>query len=109
MTRAQLVDATYDAAERLNELKLRYQRITPRQAAIVADGIAEARRLRARLEESHGGRMDPAAAEQLHGEISRFSNSTVCDKRELFWQRHMLSFRLPAIGRVALNYLRRPA
>jgi hypothetical protein len=109
MTRAQLVDATYDAAERLNELKLRYQRITPRQAGIVADGIAEARRLRARLEESHGGRMDPAAAEQLHGEISRFSNSTVCDKRELFWQRHMLSFRLPAIGRVALDYLRHPA
>jgi hypothetical protein len=109
MTRAQLVDATYDAAERLNELKLRYQRITPRQAAIVADGIAEARRLRARLEDSRGGRMDPAAEAQLHGEISRFSNSTVCDKRELFWQRHMLSFRLPAIGRVALNYLRRPA
>jgi B12-binding domain/radical SAM domain protein len=109
MTRAQLVDATYDAAERLNELKLRYQRITPRQAGIVADGIAEARRLRARLEDSRGGGMDQAAEAQLHGEISRFSNSTVCDKRELFWQRHMLSFRLSAIGRVALDYLRRAA
>ena len=107
MTRAQLVDATYDAAERLNQLKLRYQRISPRQADIVAGGIAEARRLRARLKDSHDGRMDPAAEAQLHGEIARFSNSTVCDKRELFWQRHVLSFRLPAIARVALQHVRR--
>jgi len=108
MTRAQLVDATYDAAERLNALKLRYDRISPPQGKAVADGIAEARRLRARLNAGIDGEMDAAAAEQLRGEISRFSDSTVCDKRELFWQRHMLSFRLPAIGRVALDYLRRP-
>ena len=106
MTRAQLVDATYDAAERLNALKQRYGYISARQARAVADGIAEARRLRQRLEERHDGSMDEAAAAQLHGEISRFSNSTVCDKRELFWQRHMLSFRLPAIARVALQHFR---
>ncbi|MGD9387322.1 MAG: TIGR04190 family B12-binding domain/radical SAM domain protein [Gammaproteobacteria bacterium] len=106
MTRAELVDATYDAAERLNELKRRYGYISPRQARAVADGIAEARRLRARLRDRHGGLMNPADAERLHGEISRFSNSTVCDKRELFWQRHVLSFRLPAIGRVALEHFR---
>ena len=108
MTRAQLVDATYDAAERLNELKLRYGRISPRQGKAVADGIAQARRLRARLNAGMDGNMDSAAAAQLRGEISRFSDSTVCDKRELFWQRHMVSFRLPAIGRAALDYLRRP-
>jgi hypothetical protein len=56
MTRAQLVDATYDAAERLNELKLRYGRITAKQARAVADGIAEARRLRARRERRRAGR-----------------------------------------------------
>ena len=75
-------------------------------AEAVARGIAEARRLRDRLRDRDGGLMDPADAERLHGEISRFSNSTVCDKRELFWQRHLLSFRLPAIGRVALQQLR---
>ena len=106
MTRAQLVDATYDAAERLNALKQRYGYISARQARAVAEGIAEARRLRQRLEERRDRSMDAAAAAQLYGEISRFSNSTVCDKRELFWQRHMLSFRLPAIGRVALQHLR---
>lgn len=106
MTRAQLVDATYDAAERLNELKLRYGRISTKRARAVADGIAQARRLRVRLSEGVGGELDVASAEQLHGEISRFSDSTVCDKRELFWQRHVLSFRLPAIMKVAANYLR---
>lgn len=106
MTRAQLVDATYDAAERLNELKLRYGRITPQQAQAVADGIAEARRLRARLKAGVSGEMDPADVARLHGDISRFSDSTVCDKQELFWQRHMLSFRLPAIMKAAANYLR---
>lgn len=106
MTRAELVDATYDAAERLNELKRRYGYISARQADAVARGIAEARRLRLRLHEGEGGGLDPAAAEQLRGEIARFSRSTVCDKRELFWQRHLLNFRLPAIGRVALQQLR---
>jgi B12-binding domain/radical SAM domain protein len=106
MTRAELVDATYDAAERLNELKLRYGRISAKQARAVAEGIAEARRLRARLKASADGDADPAALEQLRGEISRFSDSTVCDKRELFWQRHLFSFRLPAIMKVAADYLR---
>jgi len=106
MTRAQLVDATYDSAERLNELKLRYGRITARQAKVVADGIAEARRLRARLKAGIEGEMPPADVEKLRGEIARFSQNTVCDKQELFWQRHMLSFRLPGIMKVAMDYLR---
>jgi len=106
MTRAQLVDATYDSAERLNELKLRYGRISARTARGVRDGIAEARRLRARLHEGARGELDPADVERLRGDIARYSHSTVCDKRELFWQRHLMSFRLPAILKVAMNYLR---
>jgi B12-binding domain/radical SAM domain protein len=106
MTRAQLVDATYDAAERLNELKLRYGRITAEQAKTVADGIAEARRLRAGVNAGVAGRMEPADAERLRGEIARFSHNTVCDKRELFWQRHMLSFRPAGIMKVAMQALR---
>ncbi|MFU8895088.1 MAG: TIGR04190 family B12-binding domain/radical SAM domain protein [Gammaproteobacteria bacterium] len=106
MTRAQLVDATYDAAERLNELKLRYGRISARQAKLVADGIAEARRLRARVNAGVNGEMEVADVARLRGEIARFSHNTVCDKQELFWQRHMLSFKLPAIVKAAANYLR---
>jgi len=106
MTRSQLVDATYDSAERLNELKLRYGRISARTARGVRDGIAEARRLRARLKAGEKGELDAADVERLRGDIARYSHSTVCDKRELFWQRHVLSFRLPAIMKVAMNYLR---
>jgi B12-binding domain/radical SAM domain protein len=106
MTRARLVDATYDAAGRLNELKSRFGLISPQRARAVADGIDEARRLRARLNAGIDGRMTPADADALRGEISRFSDSTVCDKRELFWQRHVFSFRLTAIMKVAADYLR---
>ncbi len=106
MTRAELVDATYDAAERLNALKLRYGRISARTARGVANGIAEARRLRARLAASSRGELDPEDAARLRGEIARYSHSTVCDKRELFWQRHLMGFNLPAIARVAAGALR---
>jgi B12-binding domain/radical SAM domain protein len=108
MSRSQLVDATYDAAERLNELKLRYGRISQQQASIVAAGIAEARRLRARVNAGVSGEMDPADAEQLRGEIARFSQNTVCDKRELFWQRHVLGFKLSGIVKAALRSRARP-
>jgi len=106
MSRAQLVDATYDAAERLNELKCRYGRISPRRARAVSKQIGAARQLRARLQEL-GHETGNAAAEQLKGEISRFSSSTVCDKRELMWPRHLVNFHPLAIMRAAWAGLRR--
>ncbi len=105
MTRAQLVDATYDAAERLNEFKRRYGYISERQADRVAEGIAGARALRQRLAERLE-RGDAADDPELRGDIARFSHSTVGDKRELFWQRHLISFRLPALAKAALRALR---
>ena len=106
MTRAQLVDATYDAAERLNELKARYGYIDAERARRVAEGIAGARELRGRLNASlAGGGADGATSAQVRGEIARFSHSTVSDKRELFWQRHLISFHLGEIARVAFGLL----
>ena len=105
MTRRELVDATYDAAERLNELKMLRGRISRRRGRGVARAIAAARALRARLDEqiAHG---DAAAANgALLGEISRFSISTVCDKRELFWPRRLFNFKVKEIVRVAGRYL----
>jgi B12-binding domain/radical SAM domain protein len=100
MTRRELVDATYDAAERLNELKIRYGRIPPRRGRKVATNIAAARALRDRLESllAQGG--NPADDPALRGEISAFSMSTVCDKRELFWRRGLSQFRLGEVLRV---------
>jgi B12-binding domain/radical SAM domain protein len=100
MTRAELVDATYDSAERLNQLKLDYGRISRRRARTVAARIRSARELRARL-------ADPNATEggeELKGEIAKFSISTVCDKRELFWARHLINFKISEILRAARDH-----
>jgi hypothetical protein len=97
--RKQLVDATYDAAERLNELKLRYGRISARRGGAVAAGIAGARPCGRASTPTCGRRRPGRDPEQLRGEIARLSQSTVSDKQELFWQRHLVSFRLAGILR----------
>ncbi len=107
MTRKQLVDATYDAAERLNELKMRFGRISRRRGRAVAQRIREARALRARLDTAMGEDGDGGEGKEpgeLRGEISRFSISTVCDKRELFWRRHILNFKFGEVARIAARY-----
>jgi B12-binding domain/radical SAM domain protein len=104
MTRSQLVDATYDAAERLNELKVLYGRISKRRGRGVASGIAAARALRARLDAGMARGEKGAAFEALKGEISRFSISTVCDKRELFWPRRIFNFKAGEIARIVARY-----
>jgi B12-binding domain/radical SAM domain protein len=105
MTRAELVDATYDAAERLNELKMRHGRISRRRGRAVAQRIREARLLRAQLDTELARGGDGAASAQLRGEIARFSISTVCDKRELFWRRHVFNFKVGEVARIAARYL----
>ncbi len=104
MTRRELVDATYDAAERLNQLKIQHGRLSKRRGARVARGIVEARALRARLDAGIASADGGAAAVALKGEISRFSISTVCDKRELFWPRRVFNFRMAEILRILGRY-----
>lgn len=103
MSRRELVDATYDAAEQLNRLKLKYGRIKSRDGAAVEQRIAQARALKARLESIDD---DGAAAQaQLRGEVQAYSVSTVCDKRELFWRRHLINFNPWTILRIGISYL----
>jgi B12-binding domain/radical SAM domain protein len=105
MSRRELVDATYDAAERLNDLKRRYQRIPARRARAVARRIAIARQLRARLDGIEGGPAGGAEQRSLSEELTRFSLSTVCDKRELFWPRHVLNFRIGALLGLGIRHV----
>ena len=100
MTRRELVDATYEAARRLNELKMQYGRISRRRGRRVAAGIAAASALRARIEAEIARGGDPAADPGLKGEISRYSMSTVCDKRELFWRARLANFNLTEAVRI---------
>ena len=105
MTRRELVDATYDAAARLNELKVRYGRISPRRGRRVAAGIAAASALRARLESRLAQGGDSEFDSALRGEISRFSMSTVCDKRELFWRQRPANFRIAEVLRIVGRHI----
>lgn len=104
MTRRQLVDATYDAAERLNALKVATGRLSKRRGRRVARGIAAARVLRAELAAGVEHGVGAAAAAKLKGQISRFSMSTVCDKRELFWPRRVFNFHIGHIIRILRRY-----
>jgi B12-binding domain/radical SAM domain protein len=107
MTRAQIVDATYDAAEQLNSLKLRYGRIFPKRAATVARHIREARDLRKRLGAAEGeGKTEntQALSASLRGEIVKYSESTVCDKSELFWPARLVNFNIVEVLRVAWRF-----
>ena len=95
MTRAELVDATYDAAESLNQSKLKYGRISTRRGQAVANRIRAARDIRTRLAANQNQEVDAGSA--LEGEIEKFSASTICDKRELFWSRHLVNFKVREI------------
>jgi radical SAM superfamily enzyme YgiQ (UPF0313 family) len=106
MSRDDLVDITYDAAEALNTLKLKYCRIDSARGQKVAKRIIRARGLKDRLRQSFNTRNGMSLEEQqiLHGEIHDYSVSTVCDKRELFWNRHLMSFKWWEICRVAISF-----
>ena len=107
MSRDQLVTATYDAAETLNALKLKYGRITQTRGQAVARHIAQSRALKARLDIIDQGQTpDAETLRTLRGEVNAFSVSTVCDKRELFWKRHLINFRVWGIMKIALAYFR---
>ncbi len=104
MSRTELVDATYDAADHLNQLKLKHGRVSQSRGQEVAGRIKAARELRRRLAESQQRGEEPIETD-LKGDIFRFSESTVCDKRELFWPRHLVNFRFSEIVRIGLRYL----
>lgn len=105
MTRKELVDVTYAAAAKLNALKVAYNRISKARGARVDQRIAEGLRLREQLDKEIAAGTRPASSAALTGEISRYSMDTVCDKSELFWQRHLLNFRVTEILKILGRYL----
>lgn len=107
MSREEQMEATYDAAEALNGLKLKYGRIDRARWEAVTRRIELARGLKDRLDAiGQRGKTDQEAIQMLRGEIYAFSVSTVCDKRELFWRRHLVNYKLIGILKVVLAYIR---
>ncbi len=109
MTRSQLVDATYDGAERLNEAKVRTGRTDPEAGARVAARITAARELRRRLREHADGPGSPEVDATLHSDIEALSIAMLNDKRELFPPAAFLrQFRMGGIARLLARDLLRP-
>lgn len=108
MTRRQLVDATYDAAERLNQAKTRYGRHDAATGARVADRIVAARTLRERLRavQAVNGPLPADLEARLRADVMAFSAAMVQEKSELFppaaFLRH---FRLGGIVKLLLRDL----
>ncbi|MGE0354056.1 MAG: TIGR04190 family B12-binding domain/radical SAM domain protein [Gemmatimonadales bacterium] len=104
MTRRQLVDATYDAAERLNAAKARYGRLDAATGTLVAARIAAARALRSRMRPAGRAGHGPVPADlepQLRADIMAFSAAMVQEKSELFPPgAFMRQFRLGGILRL---------
>lgn len=99
MSRAEIVDATYDAAERLHELKHTYGRITPGAARRVQARLRAARAIQHRMREARalGAGEGPA----LLGEVHAFEQGILNDKAELFPPRAFLrNFRLAGVVRL---------
>lgn len=106
MSRDELVMVTYDAAEALNSLKLRYGRIDKKQGVTVAGHIHQARQLEQRLNNfAHLDQADNELSGLLEGEIMAHSVSTICDKKELFWQPRLVNFNWLRILFEGLKYI----
>ena len=107
MSRDEMVEVTYDAAEALNAMKLRYGRVDQARGDGVAQRIRQARALKDRIARSQGD-MDPEILDRLRGDIHQYSVSTVCDKQELFWRRHVMNFKWLEIMRIGAASLLTP-
>ncbi|MGQ9477641.1 MAG: TIGR04190 family B12-binding domain/radical SAM domain protein [Candidatus Bipolaricaulia bacterium] len=109
LSREELVRATYEAAERLNALKLEHRRISAPQARAVAERLARAKELhlkfRGKEALEHGVARHAPGGEPLPlGQLEAEAESLICDKRELAWPAHLLNFKPMGIIRQLLRH-----
>ena len=91
MTRAEIVDATYDAAAGINRVKAAVGAIAHDVADSTERRIGQARVAMARIDEIMAGPQSErsAALEDFKEEIDKLNESTVCEKSELNWPAHL--------------------
>ncbi|SDC80476.1 MULTISPECIES: TIGR04190 family B12-binding domain/radical SAM domain protein [unclassified Candidatus Frackibacter] len=101
MTRKEIVEQTYSAAERLNKLKHKYDRIDDQTNENITNRISQAKKLKELLEKKDE-ELDFVEHLKLRGEIDKYSISTVCDKTELDWPVKFIKFKLSGIFKMLL-------
>ena len=106
-TRRDLLDASCDAAGRLNDLKRHDERISVRSARAVARRFARAPVLRALLGAVAGDAGASTASRAVVDDVARFSMSPVCGKGELVRPLDVVNFRGAEMARIAARNLAR--
>ncbi|MDD5772593.1 MAG: TIGR04190 family B12-binding domain/radical SAM domain protein [bacterium] len=86
MTRDQIVESTYRAAERLNQIKLKYKQITEKRAREIDLSIKKSIEIIAKIDQIKILK-DPAQVQEellkIKPLIDRLNRDILCDKREL--------------------------
>ncbi len=98
LDRDEIVDVSYRAGERLNDLKLKYGQVSPDVAQAVADRIEAAREL-----ERHVDRGEAIPRETAQ-KATKLGAETMADKGELAWRRCLWNFKPFGIGRLLLGF-----
>ncbi|MGA1868055.1 MAG: TIGR04190 family B12-binding domain/radical SAM domain protein [bacterium] len=97
MTRDEIVDASYEAAIRMNRLKMHYGIISQKMGLSTEARMLKAREMMKEIDkvcEIVDESEREAAFEKLRSSIKRLNENTICDKRELEWPAQFLRMRL---------------
>ncbi|MCK8823816.1 TIGR04190 family B12-binding domain/radical SAM domain protein [Fuchsiella alkaliacetigena] len=103
MTRKEIVEQTYSAAERLNELKHKYNRIDEATKEHVSQRIKDAKKLKELLDTKVAA-LESGEELNLKGEFDKFSISTVCDKTELDWTTKFIKFKFWGVFKMLFSW-----
>ncbi|MGA1825257.1 MAG: TIGR04190 family B12-binding domain/radical SAM domain protein [bacterium] len=96
MTRDEIVDASYEAAIRMNRLKMEYDIISRTMGLSTQERMISAREMIKKIDEVYAisnNEEREAAFEKLRLSIKRLNENTICDKSELEWPAQLLRMR----------------
>ena len=98
MSRDEIVDSTYEAAIRLNDLKRKYGLINPDNAAIVERNARTSREQLRRIEKLIATNQQSSDEwKQLEDELKGVMTDTICYKEEINWPTKFYRFNLVEI------------
>ena len=92
-----MVDATYDAGLGMNDVKCKIGAISEENAESVKQRITLAKDAMKRIDDIVKMEDPEPALSAFREELTRLSESTVCNKRELDWNRRSIKWSIPRI------------
>jgi B12-binding domain/radical SAM domain protein len=102
MSRDELVDVTYEAALKLNELKLQYGQLNRKEAGAISVRIARERELIVEIDRIAGVADEAVRKKQIEELVLGFKTtgpSTICRKTEMNWPVSLIRFNPFRIAR----------